>query len=395
MLNLLCLSPSSRQWRYVKKCVQDGLDKNHKDLKVPKKSNDEKLRDTKIFIMNYRDRLKNYSPDGQSEDLSDNEVVIPFETVTQFYNYYVDTRKSEGKWYVSPKTFKAAFDSDELSNVSCSRRVGTFRICELCLAANELLSKTKKESEKKLINNYFYKHLETQQKQRDAMERAIEESKALDDNKQPVKAFVLSDAITKYRGDCPQFRTEFGKLSKFDDSKKSIGDRMFGSLVVCGPVKAFLIFHCHDFVGGGSNVAIEVLRLSLLKLTELLAPYKMNLPFDVQAQFDNCGENKNKIMNGYLSLLVELDIFFSIRVSFLIVGHTHCIIDQYFSSISKIMRKCLFIATPYAIEELLDVERNTKFQNPAAQTHVHAVYDVKKALKPYINEAIKHFQVLL
>ena len=59
------------------------------------------------------------------------------------------------------------------------------------------------------------------------------------------------------------------------------------------------------------------------------------------------------------------------------------------------MRKCIFIGTPYAIEELLDVERNTKFQNPLAQTHLHAVYDVKKALKPYINEAITHYQVVV
>ncbi len=38
---------------------------------------------------------------------------------------------------------------------------------------------------------------------------------------------------------------------------------------------------------------------------------------------------------------------------FLIVGHTHSLIDQYFSVISKKIFKAEFIATPYALHALI------------------------------------------
>ena len=262
--------------------------------------------------------------------------------------------------------------------------------------ATDLFCQCKNEKHRDMINKYFYKHLETQQSQRDSMDRTIEECKKLDEKGQPLKAFVLSDAITKYCGETPIIKSTTGndRKSKQDDNKPMIGDRMFGSLVVCGPVKAYLLFHCHDFVGGGANCGIEILRLSLLKLAEILAEHEMNLPFHLACQFDNCGENKNKFMFGYLSLLIEIGVFSTINVSFLIVGHTHCIIDQWFSSVTKILGGVVFVGTPYAIEELLKMDRpKSKFARPQKQHHVHAIYDVVKALRPYINSEIKWYQV--
>ena len=40
-------------------------------------------------------------------------------------------------------------------------------------------------------------------------------------------------------------------------------------------------------------------------------------------------------MFAYLSMLVELKVFDEILVNFLIVGHTHTSIDQYFSVLSS------------------------------------------------------------
>lgn len=170
---------------------------------------------------------------------------------------------------------------------------------------------------------------------------------------------------------------------------------MFGTLIVCGPVKAYILFHCHDFVGGGANCGIEILRLSLLKLAELLAERGMNIPMFIALQFDNSGENKNKYMFAYLSVLIELGIFVTFKVSFLIVGHTHCIIDQWFSSLTKLLFAPYCVLTPYAIEELLNLPRDekSKFSRPQKQHHVHAVYDFKSAIEPYINKDIKWFQV--
>ena len=51
-------------------------------------------------------------------------------------------------------------------------------------------------------------------------------------------------------------------------------------------------------------------------------------------------ENKNSIVFGYLSMLVERGIFKKIKVNFLLVGHTHDHIDQMFSRFSKKLVRC-------------------------------------------------------
>jgi len=78
-------------------------------------------------------------------------------------------------------------------------------------------------------------------------------------------------------------------------------------------------------------------------------------------------------MFAYLSHLVQARKFTQIRVSFLlyfylqsfptkfvpqinflVVGHTHCPLDQYFSVLSKAILKAIFIASPEALMELFD-----------------------------------------
>jgi len=56
-------------------------------------------------------------------------------------------------------------------------------------------------------------------------------------------------------------------------------------------------------------------------------------PSVLYLQADNCAaENKNVYMLAFLSLLVSLDVFQEVYLSFLLVGHTHEDIDQLFST---------------------------------------------------------------
>ena len=277
-----------------------------------------------------------------------------------------------------------------------TRKKGNFSTCELCLTATDMLLRCKNKVHREIIEHYRWKHLQKQQAQRDALDKHIQycQQERGPDGK-PLAALVMSDAITKFRGQTPIIKATNMRKYKIDDNKDTAEDRMFGSLLVCGPVKCFILFHCHDFVGGGANCGIEILRLSLLKLAELLAEHNLNVPMQLYLQFDNCGENKNKVMFSYLSLLNEMGIFTKIKVSFLIVGHTHCLIDQWFSSITKIISKAQFLGTPYAVEALLgsDPGPQSTFSVPKKQVHVHAIYDVAAALMPYINKDIKYYQV--
>jgi hypothetical protein len=65
----------------------------------------------------------------------------------------------------------------------------------------------------------------------------------------------------------------------------------------------------------------------------------MTLPKNLHVQWDNCGENKNKEMLIFNSLLVEMGYFTNVTMGFLIVGHTHASIDQYFSCLRRRIRR--------------------------------------------------------
>jgi len=55
---------------------------------------------------------------------------------------------------------------------------------------------------------------------------------------------------------------------------------------------------------------------------------------------DNCWrENKNHFVFGFLSWLVICQLVFEVKVSFLMVGHTHHDNDQFFGAIGKNIRR--------------------------------------------------------
>ena len=74
---------------------------------------------------------------------------------------------------------------------------------------------------------------------------------------------------------------------------------------------------------------------------------------------------QNKFLFGWLSHLVEQGLMDEIEVAFLVVGHTHCSIDQYFSTISGYLRKKAdFVLTPDAMRYLLTVCHHDESRRP-------------------------------
>ena len=87
---------------------------------------------------------------------------------------------------------------------------------------------------------------------------------------------------------------------------------------------------------GGANVMIEVLRQTLGELANSLALLGFIMPETVMTQLDNCYENKNQFVFAFFSIMVETKQIKTVELHFLIVGHTHCSVDQYFSVLSKV-----------------------------------------------------------
>ena len=119
----------------------------------------------------------------------------------------------------------------------------------------------------------------------------------------------------------------------------------------------------------------------------------MKAPRNVTYYFDNCGENKNKEMFTYFSLLVETGVFETIEVYFLIVGHTHGSLDQYFSTLSIANHDCQFIGTPMALQHLYQVCHKDEGNKPTVNRQLRTFYDYKEAFKPYLNSTVKYYQI--
>ena len=121
---------------------------------------------------------------------------------------------------------------------------------------------------------------------------------------------------------------------------------------------------------------------------------------------------QNKYVFTYLSLLVQEGHFGMIEVFFLIVGHTHTSIDQYFSVIARVIWMCDFLGSPISLESLLanwnfDVsmsggkgarvlgdehERKLK-SKPLLIRKISVIYDMKSALLPLINTKLKYYPI--
>lgn len=99
------------------------------------------------------------------------------------------------------------------------------------------------------------------------------------------------------------------------------------------------------------------------------------------------------------SLLVEMGYFDKITVGFLIIGHTHASIDQYFSCLRNLIRKANFIASPLALQHLFSLEprqsttKKKKYRPPIKQIQLHYVHDYVTFFEPYRNNDITGYGV--
>jgi hypothetical protein len=97
----------------------------------------------------------------------------------------------------------------------------------------------------------------------------------------------------------------------------------------------------------------------------------------------------------YASLLVESNFVDEVYLSFLVVGHTHCNLDQEFSCVSTRIDECCFIGSPLAMRELYMTVHNPDAHpdRKCFSMHLKHTYDWKEYFKDICNTSIKYFQV--
>jgi hypothetical protein len=98
-------------------------------------------------------------------------------------------------------------------------------------------------------------------------------------------------------------------------------------------------------------------------------------------------------MYSYASALVEMGYLDEVFMNFLIVGHTHCNLDQNFSVISKKVHSSEFIGSPVAMRALYNTAHDREEDRPLYNIHLEYVHDYKKHFAPVITKKLKFFQV--
>ena len=148
-------------------------------------------------------------------------------------------------------------------------------------------------------------------------------------------------------------------------SKEEYGVHVIGTIIeTIGPHLDF----SYKNVGDTSDVLCDVIQRSIKRMQYHRDQQHQPYPEVLYLQLDNTNSNKSKALFTYLSWLVETGIFTKIKVNYLLVGHTHEIIDQVFSRYSVALRKvnCL------TLRELMEVGKTCYNPNPTV-AHVQSV----------------------
>jgi hypothetical protein len=205
-----------------------------------------------------------------------------------------------------------------------------------------ILGKCTTDVEKDVVKRFRQMHLHQQSTERVHLDnRKMYAQDRLDLNGNPLKMLFFIDGMTQYTCRTPRFKDASAK------GDMEIESRIIGVEVYCGPIRTVFVYRTDAIVRGGGNIMVEIVRQSIIDLTELLRQSGLQRPKTLVLQFDNCGENKNKVMFQYLSLLIESFRMDSVEMYFLIVGHTHASIDQYFSTLSTAIHAADFIGKYY------------------------------------------------
>jgi len=353
--------------------------------------------------------------DRSAMEGQDKSIFLPYSNYMYFYGEYAFVRKSQGHHaHAKFTTFKRAVSQlmkDMLREhglvLKLNTGAGHFEKCDICHNADQLLQNTShwSKSEKNIIYAYRRRHIAQQFAERIKLRQNIDSTYDMGDDGQPLTALLFSDGMTVVKGDTPRLGKEAAK-----GDTHHITSRIIGVEVHCGPIHGTLLYYTDNMTQGGANIIIEVTRQAIEDLQKLLANRltPLDLPQHLILQFDNCSENKNKYVFTYISLLIQEKYFKKVEVYFLIVGHTHASIDQYFSVLSREISKTNFIGSPISLESLLaregiasnmtgdawSKERNANDRvKPLVIRKIAVVYKMKDELLPLLNRRIHYYSI--
>ena len=219
----------------------------------------------------------------------------------------------------------------DLQHIKMMRFKGSFSICKICLSYELAIKGHNTVAQREELDRNFFGHITETKKER--AQYAKDQVKCSEEKN---KFVVAVDAFDKSKTTFPFF---------VNPPKSAVE----GATLVVTKLTAALVHgfgegvYCYwatDQVCHDTNLTVEVIRRVLLRIEDM-NKLKGPLPRSLYLQLDNASDNKSLQFLAFIAYLVEMGVFDSIKVNYLIVGHTHELVDQWFSVLSKFIKRIL------------------------------------------------------
>ncbi|XP_071143900.1 uncharacterized protein [Mytilus edulis] len=197
-----------------------------------------------------------------------------------------------------------------------------FSKCDVCIKLKMEIAETKSKETRKRLFHQRRQHLDKQSQERRKYYKHCAKSR-----KEPNKYMsIIIDGMDQQKTFIPNFM----HMSKFMSGMWRLRTHLVGTIVHGVGVYGFF----DQFQWPHST------NLTLTILVHVFFLLKDSIPDILYLQMDNCArENKNRYVLAFFTWLVDIGLFKKVKISFLMVGHTHEDIDQVFSRFSVWLSK--------------------------------------------------------
>ncbi|KXJ07141.1 hypothetical protein AC249_AIPGENE5999 [Exaiptasia diaphana] len=245
-----------------------------------------------------------------------------------------------------------------------------FTKCGVCTLIKHSLRSTRDEQQRMEIQDKRQRHLQQQCAERNhyygnRLKAELEPNKYLS---------LIVDGMDQAKTNLPHVTT----ISKAEESHY-LKSHVTGA-ISHGHRRVFsfvdLLQWKHD-----TNFTLNVLLRIFQSLTKdnRLPPYLL-------LQMDNCyRECKNKYIMAFASHLVEIKMFKEVHISYLMVGHAHEDVDQFFSRISVKLRNKDVMTLPELHNTIA-----TSYKPTPESCDIDVMFDISGWLKPHIIKPLKN-----
>ena len=304
------------------------------------------------------------------------KLIVPRRTRKEEWDEY---KADLGDDAVSYETFcKVVRISDGLTHVKRARAILNFQKCTTCV---NLDAKVKTALATRPVNHALRSEAFAERRAHHLEQKAerLAYYKKRELGRKPEESECCSLILDKWdsaKTTVPYFARHPGAW--WSTLRKIVLKQSVTGVIVHGVPNNHFLFTANASIKGDANLNIECIRRTL---AEVYASSPM--PKTLYVQSDNASDNKCWTMLAFFAMMVHHSYVSEVFFSFLLVGHTHEDIDQFFSSLSKFLKRDLTrVTTPSKFQEGIQQAMGNRAYGLIEP--IDSVFDWIKWFEPYL-----------